>query len=333
VILIENKEKVSQYPLVEFDIFSDVFLIIMGMITYKEAIIVAITAGLVKELREKTGAGMMDCKRALTETDGDIEKAIDLLREKGMAKAAKKSDRIAAEGLAQIKVDGNKAVIVEVNSETDFVAKNDQFINLISTISTHLLNEKPASVEAALDQPLQGANQTLGETINEAIAKIGEKISLRRFQVVEKTDGQSFGAYLHMGGRIGVLTLVEGQDEEAAKDVAMHVAAVNPRYVTSDQVSAEEIAHEKEILTQQALNEGKPQKIVEKMVEGRMSKFLQEICLVEQPFVKDPDQKVKKFLADKGLSILSFIRYEVGEGMEKRSENFAEEVQAQLKNK
>lgn len=291
----------------------------------------AITAGLVKELREKTGAGMMDCKKALTETDGDIEKAIDLLREKGIAKAAKKSDRIAAEGLTQIIVDGNDAVIVEVNSETDFVAKNEQFINLINTIATHLLKEKPATVEEALEQPLQGANQSLGEMINEAIAKIGEKISLRRFQVVEKSDGQSFGSYLHMGGRIGVLSLVDGQNEEAAKDIAMHVAAVNPRYATTDQVSAEEIAHEKEILTQQALNEGKPQNIVEKMVEGRLSKFLQEICLVEQPFVKDPDQKVKKFLADKGLAIKSFIRYEVGEGMEKRSENFAEEVQAQIK--
>lgn len=303
----------------------------MGRITYKEAIIVAITAGLVKELREKTGAGMMDCKKALTETDGDIEKAIDLLREKGIAKAAKKSDRIAAEGLTQIIVDGNDAVIVEVNSETDFVAKNEQFINLINTIATHILKEKPATVEEALEQPLQGANQSLGEMINEAIAKIGEKISLRRFQVVEKSDGQSFGSYLHMGGRIGVLSLVDGQNEEAAKDIAMHVAAVNPRYATTDQVSAEEIAHEKEILTQQALNEGKPQNIVEKMVEGRLSKFLQEICLVEQPFVKDPDQKVKKFLADKGLAIKSFIRYEVGEGMEKRSENFAEEVQAQIK--
>ncbi len=292
----------------------------------------AITASLVKELREKTGAGMMDCKKALTETDGDVEKAVDLLREKGIAKAAKKSDRIAAEGLTQIKVEGNKAVIVEVNSETDFVAKNDQFTNLIDAIATQLLSENPESVEAALDQQVAGGNQTLGEMINEAIAKIGEKLSLRRFQIVEKADSQSFGAYLHMGGRIGVLTLLEGQDEEAAKDVAMHVAAVNPRYVTSDQVSQEEIAHEKDVLTQQALNEGKPENIVEKMVEGRLNKFLQEICLVEQPFVKDPDVKVKKFLGDKGLSIQSFVRYEVGEGMEKRAENFAEEVQAQMKN-
>lgn len=291
----------------------------------------AIDAKLVKELREKTGAGMMDCKKALTETDGDIEKAIDLLREKGIAKAAKKSDRIAAEGLAQIQVDGNNAVIVEVNSETDFVAKNDQFTNLIEKISTHLLQQKPETVEVALDQTVQGSNQNLGEMINEAIAKIGEKISLRRFQIVEKSDNEVFGAYLHMGGRIAVLTQLEGQDEEAAKDVAMHVAAVNPRYMTQDQVSQEEIAHEKDVLTQQALNEGKPENIVEKMVEGRLNKFLQEICLVEQPFVKDPDQKVKKYLGDKGLTIKTFVRYEVGEGMEKRSENFAEEVQAQMK--
>ncbi|WEG11593.1 translation elongation factor Ts [Pullulanibacillus sp. KACC 23026] len=292
----------------------------------------AIDAKLVKELREKTGAGMMDCKKALTETDGNIDKAIDLLREKGIAKAAKKSDRIAAEGLAQIKVAGNAAVIAEVNSETDFVAKNELFTNLIDTILNHLIEAKPASVEESLDQPLQGAGQTLGETINEAIAKIGEKISLRRFQIVEKADNEVFGAYLHMGGRIAVLTKLAGQDEEAAKDIAMHVAAVNPRYATTDQVSQEEIAHEKEVLTQQALNEGKPANIVEKMVEGRLNKFLQEICLVEQPFVKDPDQKVKKFLSDKGLAIQTFVRYEVGEGMEKRSENFAEEVQAQLKN-
>jgi elongation factor Ts len=291
----------------------------------------AINAKLVKELREKTGAGMMDCKRALTETDGDIDKAIDLLREKGIAKAANKSDRIAAEGLAQIKVEGNTAVIAEVNSETDFVAKNEMFTNLIDTILNQLISAKPASVEEALEQPLPGSGQTLGETINEAIAKIGEKISLRRFQVVEKTDNEVFGAYLHMGGRIAVLTKLVGQNEEAAKDVAMHVAAINPRYVTSDQVSQEEIAHEKEVLTQQALNEGKPANIVEKMVEGRLNKFLQEICLVEQPFVKDPDQKVKKFLSDKELTIQSFVRYEVGEGMEKRSENFAEEVQAQMK--
>ncbi|MBM7644375.1 elongation factor Ts [Scopulibacillus daqui] len=291
----------------------------------------AISAKLVKELREKTGAGMMDCKKALTETDGDIEKAVDLLREKGIAKAAKKADRVAAEGLAQIKIDGNKAVIVEVNSETDFVAKNEQFINLIDSIAKHLLSTTPATVEEALEQKLDGTDATVSEYINEAIAKIGEKISLRRFTILEKADNETFGAYLHMGGRIGVLTQLEGDNEAAAKDVAMHIAAVNPRYISQDQVPESEVAHEKEVLKQQALNEGKPEKIVEKMVEGRLNKFFQEICLVEQPFVKDPDMTVKKYLGDKGLTIKNFVRYEVGEGMEKREDNFAEEVKAQMK--
>ncbi|MFC7392576.1 translation elongation factor Ts [Scopulibacillus cellulosilyticus] len=291
----------------------------------------AISAKLVKELREKTGAGMMDCKKALTETDGDIEKAIDLLREKGIAKAAKKADRVAAEGLTQIKVDGNKAVIVEVNSETDFVAKNEQFTSLIDNIAKHLLAASPATVEEALDQKLNGTDSTVGEYINEAIAKIGEKISLRRFAILEKADNETFGAYLHMGGRIGVLTQLEGDNEAVAKDVAMHVAAVNPRYLSQDQVPEAEVEHEKEVLKQQALNEGKPENIVEKMVVGRLNKFFQEICLVEQPFVKDPDMKVKKYLSDKGLTIKKFVRFEVGEGLEKREDNFAEEVQAQMK--
>ncbi|TCP30305.1 translation elongation factor Ts (EF-Ts) [Scopulibacillus darangshiensis] len=291
----------------------------------------AISAKLVKELREKTGAGMMDCKKVLTETDGDIEKAIDLLREKGVAKAAKKADRVAAEGLAQIKVEGNKAVIVEVNSETDFVAKNEQFITLIDTVAANLLANNPASVDEALEQKLNGTEKTVSEFINEAIAKIGEKISLRRFTVLEKGDNEAFGAYLHMGGRIAVLTQAEGNDENVAKDVAMHIAAVNPRYLSREQVSEEEVAHEREVLKQQALNEGKPENIVEKMVEGRLNKFFQEICLVEQPFVKDPDMKVKKYLADKGSAIKGFVRYEVGEGLEKRADNFAEEVQAQMK--
>ncbi|MFD2616862.1 translation elongation factor Ts [Terrilactibacillus laevilacticus] len=291
----------------------------------------AISAKLVKELREITGAGMMDCKKALTETDGDIDKAVDLLREKGMAKAAKKADRVAAEGLAQVKVEGNKAVILEVNSETDFVAKNDQFVQLISTLADHLLKNNPSTVEEALSQNLEGQDQKVEEFINSAIAKIGEKISLRRFTIVDKADDENFGAYLHMGGRIAVLTKVKGGDESIAKDVAMHVAAVNPRYLSKDQVSQEEAAHEKEVLKQQALNEGKPEKIVEKMVEGRMKKFFQEICLVDQNFVKDPDVTVSKYLANNHASAEGFVRYEVGEGMEKRQENFAEEVKAQMK--
>ncbi|SHF52272.1 translation elongation factor Ts [Ornithinibacillus halophilus] len=292
----------------------------------------AITAKLVKELREKTGAGMMDCKKALTETDGDIEKAIDYLREKGIAKAAKKADRIAAEGSTYIAVEGNTAVLLEVNCETDFVTKNDQFKNLLTDLGNHILSQQPSSVEEALQQKLNGEGDTVETYINSAVAKIGEKISLRRFTLLNKTDNDAFGAYLHMGGRIGVLTLVEGTTEESvAKDVAMHIAAVNPKYVSRDQVSEDEVNREREVLKTQALNEGKPENIVEKMVEGRLGKFFEQICLLEQDFVKDPDQKVKKYVADKGANVQTFIRYEVGEGMEKREENFAEEVMSQIK--
>ncbi|TMW73235.1 translation elongation factor Ts [Alteribacter natronophilus] len=291
----------------------------------------AISAKMVKELREKTGAGMMDCKKALTETDGDMDKAVDFLREKGIAKAAKKADRVAAEGLTAVKSDGNTGVIVEINSETDFVAKNENFQNLVSAIADHILQNKPADVEEALGQSFEGSDGTLQNFINDQIAKIGEKISLRRFEVAEKTDSQSFGEYLHMGGRIGVLTVVEGADEETAKDVAMHVAAINPRYVGRDSVSEEEVNREREVLKQQALNEGKPENIVEKMVEGRLGKFFEEICLNEQAFVKDTDQKVGKYVESKGGKVVSFARFEVGEGMEKREDNFAEEVMSQVK--
>lgn len=291
----------------------------------------AITAQLVKELRERTGAGMMDCKKALVETDGDIDKAIDLLREKGIAKAAKKGDRIAAEGLTSIVVKGNDAVILEVNSETDFVAKNEGFQVLVKELAEHLLANKPESVEVALEQTLANGTK-VEEHINAAIATIGEKLSLRRFQVATKTDADAFGAYLHMGGRISVLSVLEGTtDEETAKDVSMHIAALKPKYVSRDQVDASELDHEREVLTQQALNEGKPEKIVAKMVEGRINKFYQEICVSEQDFVKNPDVKVGQFVESKGGKIKSFVRYEVGEGIEKRAENFAEEVMAQVK--
>ncbi|WP_227935836.1 translation elongation factor Ts [Alkalihalobacillus deserti] len=291
----------------------------------------AVTASMVKELREKTGAGMMDCKKALTETDGDMEKAIDFLREKGIASAAKKADRVAAEGLAVVKSKGNKAVIVEINSETDFVAKNENFQKLVNELAVHVIAHTPASVEEALTQPF-AEGQTVQEFINSSIAKIGEKISLRRFEIVEKEDGDVFGEYLHMGGRIGVLTVVGGStDAELAKDVAMHVAAINPTYVTRDEVSQEEVEREREVLTQQALNEGKPANIVEKMVEGRLSKYFEQVCLLDQPFVKDGDQKVGKYVKSKGAEVKSFIRYEVGEGMEKREDNFAEEVMSQVK--
>ncbi|PWW27340.1 translation elongation factor Ts (EF-Ts) [Cytobacillus oceanisediminis] len=291
----------------------------------------AITAQMVKELREKTGAGMMDCKKALQETEGDMEKAIDFLREKGIAKAAKKGDRIAAEGLTSVKVDGNEAVILEVNSETDFVAKNEGFQTLVKELAEHLLSNKPASVEEAAGQTMANG-ATLESHINTAIAKIGEKLSLRRFEIKTKTDSDAFGAYLHMGGRIGVLTVLEGTtDEEAAKDVAMHIAALNPKYVSRDEVSQEEVERERQVLTQQALNEGKPENIVAKMVEGRLGKYFEDVCVNDQAFVKNPDQKVGKFVESKGGKIREFVRYEVGEGIEKREDNFAEEVMNQVK--
>lgn len=288
-----------------------------------------ITAAQVKELRDKTGVGMMDAKKALVATEGDMEKAIDFLREKGMAKAAKKSDRIAAEGLADVEVKGNVAAIVEVNAETDFVAQNDQFKALVKRLATLVAENKPADVEAALK--ISTDKGTVNDEIIEATQVIGEKITLRRFELVEKADNENFGAYLHMGGKIASLVVVEGADETTAKDVAMHVAAINPKYVNRDQVPAEELAHEREVLTEEAKNEGKPEKIIEKMVEGRLNKFLAEIALDDQEFVKDPDQTVAKFVASKGGKVKSFVRYEVGEGIEKKEDNFVEEVMSQVK--
>lgn len=290
----------------------------------------AISAKLVKELREKTGAGMMDCKKALTETDGDIDKAVDFLREKGISKAAKKADRVAAEGTTYVASKGNEAVILELNSETDFVARNEGFQNLVKEMADHILEVKPADVDE-LNASKLADGQTVEEKMNEAISTIGEKLTLRRFTIKTKTDNDAFGEYLHMGGRIGVLTLVEGStNAEAAKDVAMHIAALNPKFVSRDQVSEEELEHEKEILKQQALNEGKPENIVEKMVEGRMRKYLEEICAVDQAFVKNPDQTVAEFLKTDGGVLVDFVRYEVGEGIEKRSDNFADEVKGQM---
>ena len=288
-----------------------------------------ITASLVKELRERTGAGMMDCKKALTQTDGDIEAAIDYLRENGIAKAAKKADRIAAEGLSYIEVKGNKAVILEINSETDFVAKNEKFVALVKNVAEAILAAEPATLEEALQVEAQGG--TVEAVINEGIATIGEKLSLRRFEVVTKSDADSFGAYSHMGGRIGVLTLVEGStDEEAAKDVAMHIAALAPKYLDESEVPADVLEHEKKVLTEQALNEGKPANIVEKMIVGRINKFLEEITVVKQKFVKDDSFTVEKFVASKGGKLAKFVRYEVGEGIEKKEDNFAEEVMSQV---
>ena len=288
-----------------------------------------ITASLVKELRERTGAGMMDCKKALKQTDGNIEAAIDYLRENGIAKAAKKADRIAAEGLSYIEVKGNKAVILEINSETDFVAKNEKFVALVKNVAEAILAAEPKTLEEALQVEAQGG--TVEAVINEGIATIGEKLSLRRFEVVTKTDADAFGAYSHMGGRIGVLTLVEGStDEEAAKDVAMHIAALAPKYLDESEVPADVLEHEKKVLTEQALNEGKPANIVEKMIVGRINKFLEEITVVKQKFVKDDSFTVEKFVASKGGKLAKFVRYEVGEGIEKKEDNFAEEVMSQV---
>lgn len=287
-----------------------------------------ISASLVKELREKSGAGMLDCKKALEANDGNIEAAIDWLREKGISKAAKKADRIAAEGIAAILIQGNKAVVVEVNSETDFVAKNDEFKELVDTILKTIINSDVTTVEEALKLTVE--NETLNDLIVAKTAKIGEKISLRRFQKIEKSDSESFGEYIHMGGKIAVLTLVDNASEEVAKDVSMHAAAMRPKYVKRENVPTDEIEKERAVLKEQAINEGKPAEIAEKMVEGRINKYYKEICLEEQPFVKDSDVNVKTYVANNGGSIVNMIRIEVGEGIEKREENFAEEVAKQI---
>jgi elongation factor Ts len=288
-----------------------------------------ITAQMVKELREKTGAGMMDCKRALEETNGDIEKAIDFLREKGIAKAAKKANRIAAEGLCNFVIDGNTAFVYELNSETDFVSKNEQFLELLETISKILINSDATNTEEALALVKDG--KTVETLLADATATIGEKITLRRVSRFTKEDAQGFGAYKHLGGRIVTLVVTEKDDDVVAKDIAMHVAAQNPKYLDRSQVDQETLEHERHILTQQALQEGKPANIVDKMVVGRLNKYLQDIWLVDQGFVKVPDHKVSDYLKTNKNNVVSFVRLEVGEGIEKRQEDFAAEVQAQLK--
>ncbi|MDO9628812.1 MAG: translation elongation factor Ts [Acholeplasmataceae bacterium] len=286
----------------------------------------AITAQMVKELREITGAGMMDCKGALDHTNGDLQAAIDYLREKGIAKAAKKAGRIAAEGLCSVVTSGNEAVIFELNSETDFVAKNNKFLDLLDNVGNVILNSKAMDTEQALELLVDG--KKLEILLAEATAAIGEKISLRRVSRLVKTNEQGFGAYKHMGGRIVVLALLSVNDAEVAKDIAMHVAAQKPLFLDRSQVNQETLEHEKHVLTQQALAEGKPANIVEKMVIGRLNKYLQDICLVDQGFVKDPDQKVSEYLKSHKNSVLNFIRLEVGEGIEKKEEDFAAEVAA-----
>lgn len=294
-----------------------------------------ITASLVKNLREKTGAGMMDCKKALVATEGNIEKAIDWLREKGIAKAAKKASRIAAEGACVVKTSGNKAIIFELNCETDFVAKNDIFITTTEKIAAALLASDATCEECALNVEIEG--KSLKEFLLIQISAIGENLTFRRFEVVNKEDGQEFGAYMHMGGKIASLTVLNGTDTETARDVAMHVAAQSPSFLSSNDISQEEREHEKAVLTQQALNENaeaakpKPENIVEKMVVGRLNKNFKAICLLSQPFVKNPDVNVEQYVKSKGGTVASFKRLAVGEGIEKKQENFAEEVMAQTK--
>lgn len=287
-------------------------------------------AQLVKELRERTGAGMMDCKKALEATGEDMDKAIDWLRENGIAKAAKKGDRVASEGLTKIYEEGNKAILLELNSETDFVAKNEQFLELLDRLAENILKSDAKTVEEASAITIDG--ETINDIIINATATIGEKISLRRFEILTKNDDEQFVTYSHMGGRIGVVVVVKGDNEETSRQVAMHIAASNPQYLDETQIDPEVLKHEEEILRKEALNEGKPENIVDNMVKGRMQKFKKEICLLDQPFVIDPDLTVQKTLESNGLVITSFARYEVGEGIEKEEVDFAAEVAAQLNN-
>lgn len=287
-----------------------------------------VTASMVKDLREQTGAGMMDCKKALAETNGNMEEAVDWLREKGIAKSEKKASRIAAEGLANIYVNGNRAVILEVNSETDFVSKNEEFTSMIDVIGNTILNSNVNTLEEALT--LTCDEGTINDLIVAKTAKIGEKLSLRRIEVVEKADDENFGAYLHMGGKIAVLTVVKGANAEVAKDVAMQAAAMKPQYVFETDVPEEVVNKEREVQKEIAMSEGKPAEIAEKMVEGRIKKYFKEICLAEQAFIKDGDINVATYVKNNGGEIKSMVRFEVGEGMEKRNENFAEEVMNQI---
>ena len=285
-----------------------------------------ITAALVKELREITGAGMMDCKKALVECEGDKDKAIDYLREKGIAKAAKKAGRIASEGVVAAASDGKTACIVEINSETDFVAKNENFLALVKKIAEHIVACKPADMDALYASQMDG--KTVAEVMTEAVASIGEKLSLRRFEVYTTEDGQ-LATYIHMGGKIGVIVELSGGDKTLGKDVAMQIAAAKPQCIGREDVDQEALAHEREVLRKQALEEGKPEKIVEKMVDGRINKYYKEVCLVEQEFVKDSDKTIKDILA--GVEVRRFARFEMGEGLEKKNEDFAAEVAAQMK--
>ena len=306
-----------------------------------------ITSQMVKELREMTQAGMMDCKKALVEAEGDMEKAVEWLREKGLAAAAKKAGRIAAEGVvaSYITDDAKIGVVVEVNCETDFVAKTDNFINFSKNVAKHIALANPADVDALMNQKfVDDETKTVTDLVSEATVSIGEKISIRRFARYETNKG-AVESYIHMGGKIGVLLLVENDNAETIAndtfktfyhDVALQIAAAKPTYVKKEEVPAENLAKEREILRAQALNEGKPEKIVDKMVDGRIQKYYKEVCLVEQPFVKDGDKSISQLTAEvakeigANINIVSFERFERGEGIEKRKDNFAEEIAAQM---
>ncbi len=292
-----------------------------------------ITAGMVKDLREKTGAGMMDCKKVLTEADGDMEKAIELLRERGIAKAAKKSDRIAAEGLVlgYVSEDQKVGAVVEVNSETDFVAQNNEFRNFVESVAKQIVIKNPTDVESLLEQEsIDEAGKKVSEVLIDKTAKIGEKLSIRRFTRYETTEGL-IEKYIHGDGKIAVLVNLKGGDSNLAKDICMQIAAARPEYLNREAVPQERLDKEMEILKVQAMNEGKPEAIAEKIVQGRVGKFYSEICLVEQEFVKNPDIKVKELLQQNNAEIVEFARLEKGEGIEKKEENFAEEVMKQIK--
>lgn len=284
----------------------------------------------VKELRDKTGAGMLDCKKALEATNGNMNEAIDWLREKGISKAEKKASRVAAEGLCKIVTDGNKAVILEVNSETDFVAKNEEFTNFVDYLANTILANNLKTHEEVLSFDDNG--ETIEAKLVALTAKIGEKLSFRRHELVEKNDNEVFGSYLHMGGKIGALVVLADTSSEVAKDVAMHVAAMAPVCATRSDVPTDMVDHESKVIKEQVMNEGKPADIAEKMVTGRLNKFYKEICLEEQEFIKDSSVNVGTFVKNNGGSIVSMIRYAVGEGIEKKEENFADEVMSQINN-
>ncbi|UQS85486.1 translation elongation factor Ts [Apilactobacillus apisilvae] len=288
-----------------------------------------ITAAQVKNLRDKTSVGMMDAKKALVASDGDEKQALEFLREKGIAKAEKKSDRVANAGLTRVVTNNNTAAIVEVNAETDFVSGNDDFKDLIDMIAAKIVEQKPANVEEALKMDVDG--ETINDKIINTTQITGEKITLRRFEILNKEDDANFGAYLHNGGLIGALVQIKGADEATAKHVAMHIAATNPEYLDRNSVPSDRLDKEREELKKEALDEGKPEKIVEKMVEGRLNKFLSEISLADQEFVMDSDKTVSEFVKDNGGELEAFVRYEVGEGIEKEEQSFADEVNSQIK--